>query len=160
MTPKALNPVSEQQVAICWLLPEEKRDLPLPGYETSGSAGMDVCAANDDEIIISPGQVALVPSGFAVAIPPGYEIQVRPRSGLAVKHSVTVINSPGTIDSDYRGEVKIGLINHGRTNFIIKRGDRVAQLVLAPVIQAKWLLTDSLDETERGAGGFGHTGVR
>jgi dUTP pyrophosphatase len=160
MTPKDLPLASDQQVAICWLLPEEKRDLPLPGYETSGSAGMDVCAAVDADIVIGPGAIALVPTGFAVAIPQGYEIQVRPRSGLAVKHGVTVINSPGTIDSDYRGEVKIGLINHGSSEFTIKRGDRIAQLVLAPVVQAKLLLADSLDQTVRGTGGFGHTGVR
>ncbi len=160
MTLKALSPASEQQVTICWLLPEEKRDLPLPGYETSGSAGMDVGAAVDIDVVIGPGEIALIPTGFSVSIPPGYEIQVRPRSGLAVKYGVTVINSPGTIDSDYRGEVKIGLINHGNVSFTVKRGDRVAQLVLAPVVQAKWQIAESLDETERGAGGFGHTGVR
>lgn len=149
-----------QEVHFCWLIPEEERDLPLPRYETQGSAGMDVCAAIGGEMVIAPGDVVLIPSGFAVAIPQGYEMQVRPRSGLAVKHGITIINSPGTIDADYRGEVKIGLVNLGRAPFVLRRGDRIAQLVLAPVIQARWRLTDSLDVTERGAGGFGHTGVR
>lgn len=148
------------QVKFSWLLPEEQRDLPLPVYETAGSAGMDVCAALQEELEIAPGAIVLVPTGFAVAIPEGFEIQVRPRSGLAVKHGITVINSPGTIDSDYRGEVKVGLINHGRDSFIVKRGDRIAQLVLAPVTLASWDVCAELDETERGAGGFGHTGVR
>lgn len=149
-----------QQVRITWLLPEEQLDLPLPGYETPGSAGMDVAAAVKGELTIAPGEIVLVPTGFAVAIPAGFEIQVRPRSGLAVRHGVTVVNSPGTIDSDYRGEVRIGLINLGREPYTIHRGDRVAQLVLAPVATANWLLCDRLDETGRGGGGFGHTGVR
>ena len=149
-----------QEVHFCWLIPEEERDLPMPRYETQGSAGMDVCAAIDGELVIAPQEIILIPSGFAVAIPQGYEMQVRPRSGLAVKHGITLINSPGTIDADYRGEVKIGLVNLGRDPFVLRRGDRIAQLVLAPVIQASWRLTESLDATERGNGGFGHTGVR
>lgn len=150
----------EQLLQITWLLPGDQRDLPLPRYETTGSAGMDICAAVTADAVLAPGEILLVPTGLAVAIPRGYEIQVRPRSGLAVRHGVTIVNSPGTIDSDYRGEIKIGLINLGRESFTIKRGDRIAQLVVAPVVTACWQLTDRLDDTERGPGGFGHTGVR
>ncbi len=160
MTCKTTAQECEKQVCITWLIPKEQQDIPLPSYETSGSAGMDICAALESDVILSPGEIVLIPTGLAVAIPLGFEIQVRPRSGLAVKHGVTLINSPGTIDSDYRGEVKIGLINHGRENFVIQRGDRIAQLVLAPIAIARWQVTDSLDDTERGSGGFGHTGVR
>lgn len=130
--------------------------LDLPAYATSGAAGMDVLAA--ENVNLKPGQRHAVATGFAVAIPDGYEIQVRPRSGLALKHGISVPNTPGTIDSDYRGEVKIIMINHGEEAFAIARGDRVAQLVLAPVTQAAWDLVEELDETERGAGGFGSTG--
>ena len=130
--------------------------LPVPSYATSGAAGMDVVAAED--VTLQSGQRFAVPTGFALAIPDGYEIQVRPRSGLAFKHGITVPNTPGTIDSDYRGELLILLINHGIREFEIKRGDRIAQLVLAPVLQAVWDEVDELDETERGAGGFGSTG--
>jgi len=130
--------------------------LPLPGYATAGAAGMDVVSAED--VTIAPGVRHAVASGLAVAIPPGYEIQVRPRSGLALKHGITVPNTPGTIDSDYRGELKVILINHGSEPFEIRRGDRVAQLVLAPVTQASWLEVNELDETARGEGGFGSTG--
>ena len=131
-------------------------DLALPAYATSGAAGMDVLSAED--VIIAPGARHAVATGLALAIPPGYEIQVRPRSGLALKHGITVPNTPGTIDSDYRGELKVILINHGDGPFEIHRGDRVAQLVLAPVTQAAWQEVDELDETDRGAGGFGSTG--
>lgn len=148
------------EVAITWLLPFEQQDLPLPSYETAGSAGMDVAAALREPLTIAPGEIVLVPTGFAVAIPPGFEIQVRPRSGLAVKHGITIVNSPGTIDADYRGEVKIGLINLGREPFTLRRGDRVAQLVLAPVARGVLLPVGQLDTTERGGGGFGHTGLR
>ena len=130
--------------------------LDLPAYATSGAAGMDVLAA--ENVTLRPGQRHAVATGFAVAIPEGYEIQVRPRSGLALKHGISVPNTPGTIDSDYRGEVKIILINHGEESFAIARGDRVAQLVLAPVTQAAWDLVEELGETERGEGGFGSTG--
>ena len=130
--------------------------LPLPAYATAGAAGMDVVSAED--LTIAPGARHAVASGFAMAIPEGYEIQVRPRSGLALKHGITVPNTPGTIDSDYRGELKIILINHGTEDFAIARGDRVAQLVLAPVTQARWSEVEDLDETARGAGGFGSTG--
>lgn len=130
--------------------------LPLPAYATSGAAGMDVVSAED--VMIAPGARHPVATGFAMAIPQGYEIQVRPRSGLAFKHGITVPNTPGTIDSDYRGELKVLLINHGTEEFAIARGDRVAQLVLAPVTQAAWEVVDELDATERGEGGFGSTG--
>lgn len=130
--------------------------LDLPAYATPGSAGMDILSAED--VIIAPGQRHAVATGLSVAIPQGYEIQVRPRSGLAFKHGITVPNTPGTIDSDYRGELKVLLINHGADDFAIARGDRVAQLVLAPVVQAAWAEVDELDATERGAGGFGSTG--
>ncbi|WP_374407895.1 dUTP diphosphatase [Pelagerythrobacter sp.] len=130
--------------------------LELPRYATEGAAGMDVVSAED--VKIAPGARHAVATGFAVAIPPGYEIQVRPRSGLALKHGIGVPNTPGTIDSDYRGEVKVILINHGVEPFAIARGDRVAQLVLAPVTRAAWDEVADLDETARGAGGFGSTG--
>jgi len=130
--------------------------LDLPAYATAGAAGMDVVSAED--VTLPPGGRHAVATGLAVAIPPGYEIQVRPRSGLALKHGVTVPNTPGTIDSDYRGELKVILINHGSEPFAILRGDRVAQLVLAPVTRAGWMEVAELDETARGAGGFGSTG--
>jgi len=130
--------------------------LELPAYATDGAAGMDVVAAED--VTIAPGARHAVATGLAVAIPPGFEIQVRPRSGLALKHGITVPNTPGTVDSDYRGEVKVILINHGATPFEIRRGDRIAQLVIAPVLRATWLKVDELDETDRGEGGFGSTG--
>ena len=130
--------------------------LDLPAYATDGAAGMDVLSA--ESVTIRPGQRHAVATGLSVAIPQGYEIQVRPRSGLAFKHGITVPNTPGTIDSDYRGELKVLLINHGTDDFAIERGDRVAQLVLAPVTQAAWEEVDALDETDRGEGGFGSTG--
>ena len=130
--------------------------LELPAYATEGAAGMDVLAAED--VILQPGERWPVATGLAVAIPPGYEIQVRPRSGLALKYGISVPNTPGTIDSDYRGELKVILINHGNTPFEVRRGDRIAQLVLAPVVRASWLKVDELDETARGVGGFGSTG--
>lgn len=130
--------------------------LPLPAYATAGAAGMDVVSAED--VTIAPGARHAVTTGLALAIPQGYEIQVRPRSGLALKHGITVPNTPGTIDSDYRGELKVILINHGAEPFAIARGDRVAQLVLAPVVHAAWDEVAELDATERGEGGFGSTG--
>jgi dUTP pyrophosphatase len=130
--------------------------LDLPRYATDGAAGMDVLSAED--VMLAPGARHAVATGLAVAIPPGYEIQVRPRSGLALKHGIGVPNTPGTIDSDYRGELKVILINHGAEPFAIQRGDRVAQLVLAPVTLAQWAEVAELDETSRGTGGFGSTG--
>lgn len=131
-------------------------DLPLPAYATQGAAGMDMVAA--EERIVQPGERVAVATGFAIAIPHGYEIQIRPRSGLALKHGITVPNTPGTIDSDYRGEVKVILINHGVEPYKVRRGDRIAQAVLSPVVRASWLEVDELDETQRGKGGFGSTG--
>jgi dUTP pyrophosphatase len=133
--------------------------LALPAYETSSSAGMDLAAAVTGDLILTPGGRALVPTGFAVALPEGYEAQIRPRSGLAFKHGITVLNSPGTIDADYRGEVKVLLINLGHEDFTISRGMRIAQMIVAPMTQAAWVQVESLDETVRGAGGFGSTGI-
>ena len=134
--------------------------LPLPAYETSGSAGMDLRAAvaGETPVILPPGGRALVPTGLKIALEPGFEAQVRPRSGLALKHGITCLNSPGTIDSDYRGEVGVILINHGQEPFVIKRGERIAQLVVAKCEQAAMVEVAALDETARGSGGFGSTG--
>ena len=131
-------------------------DLPLPFYATTGSAGMDLRSA--ENLTLKPGARALVATGIAIALPDTHEAQVRPRSGLAVKHGVTVLNSPGTIDADYRGEIKVPLINHGTDDFVIARGDRIAQMVVAPVTKAELVDVETLDETERGAGGFGSSG--
>lgn len=133
--------------------------LSLPAYATTGSAGLDLLAAVDAPLVIAPGGRALVPTGLAVAIPPGYELQVRPRSGLALKHGITLPNSPGTVDSDYRGELQVIVMNAGAEAFTVERGMRIAQAVLAPVVQLQWREVDRLDETARGAGGFGSTGV-
>jgi dUTP pyrophosphatase len=137
-------------------------DLPLPQPQSAHAAGADLLAAigADDEVEIAPGARALVPCGFAMALPEGYEGQVRPRSGLAARHGVTVLNAPGTIDADYRGEVKVILINHGEDTFVIRRGDRIAQLVVAPVTGFAFAEVDDLETTARGEGGFGSTGVR
>ena len=134
--------------------------LPLPAYETRGAAGMDLRAAVPDDapLTLKPGARAMAPTGLTMAVPEGYEAQVRPRSGLAAKAGITCLNTPGTIDSDYRGEVKVILINLGAEDFTIRRGDRIAQLVIAPVVQAEWHEVADLDETSRGAGGFGSTG--
>lgn len=140
-----------------WLSPKDA-SLPLPAYHSELAAGMDVAAAIDRDILLQCGEIALIPTGFAVAIPAGYEIQVRPRSGLAIKHGVTIINSPGTIDADYRGEVKIGIVNLGKEPYCIRRGDRIAQLVVAPVCRASLQVVEELDVTRRQDGGFGHTG--
>ncbi|WP_293678560.1 dUTP diphosphatase [uncultured Phenylobacterium sp.] len=136
--------------------------IPLPAYETAQAAGMDLRAAvpQDEPLVLRPGDRFPVPTGLAFALPPGFEGQVRPRSGLAFKNGVTCLNSPGTVDADYRGEVKVILINHGPEDFTVRRGDRIAQLVIAPVAQARWAEVASLDETARGAGGFGSTGGR
>ena len=146
-------------VCFSWIAPHKADGLTLPSYETELASGMDVRAVLDESVVLAPGDIRLVPCGFAVAVPKGYEIQVRPRSGLAVKHGITLINAPGTIDADYRGEVKVALINLGQASFTVRRGDRIAQLVLAPVARATLRAVDSLDQTLRGDGGFGHTGV-
>ncbi len=134
--------------------------LALPAYETADAAGMDLRAAvpEDQPMTLKPGERAMVPTGLTIALPPRHEAQVRPRSGLAAKHGVTCLNSPGTIDADYRGEVKVILINHGQEPFVIKRGERIAQMVIAPVTRAELSVVATLDETQRGAGGFGSTG--
>jgi dUTP pyrophosphatase len=139
---------------------EHNADLPLPAYETAQAAGMDLRAAvaEDEPLILRPGSRFPVPTGLAFALPAGYEAQVRPRSGLAAKHGVTCLNTPGTIDADYRGEVKVILANLGEEDFTVRRGDRIAQLVIAPVVQARWAEVAELDATVRGDGGFGSTG--
>lgn len=136
----------------------EGEGLELPTYATSGAAGMDLRAAIDDEIVIPPGGRELVSTGIRIAVPPGYEAQVRPRSGLALRRGIAVLNSPGTIDSDYRGTVAVILANLGQEDFVVKRGDRVAQLVIAPVARAELVQVERLENSERGGGGFGHTG--
>lgn len=146
--------MQKPQIQIKKLRPQAK----LPEYMTALAAGMDICANLDDALVLESGQRCLVPTGLACAIPPGYEIQVRPRSGLAIRHGIALVNSPGTIDADYRGEVSIILINHGLESFTINPGDRIAQLVVAPVCQADLVEVPELSETERGSGGFGHTG--
>jgi len=137
-------------------------DLQMPAYETDLAAGVDLRAAIDanNPLILQPGGRALIATGFAMALPPGYEAQIRPRSGLAYKHGISVVNSPGTVDADYRGEVKILLINHGTEAFTINRGERIAQMVVAPVTQAAFEIVETLSETVRGAGGYGSTGVK
>jgi dUTP pyrophosphatase len=137
---------------------EDCRDLPLPAYMSEHASGMDLFAAVEKEEIIEPGQWKRIPTGIYLALPDGYEMQVRPRSGLALKHGIGLINTPGTIDSDYRGEIGILLINHSPEPFLVNRGDRIAQMVIAPVIRAGWIQVDQLPETERSSGGFGHTG--
>jgi dUTP pyrophosphatase len=138
----------------------EARDLPPPAYMSDLAAGLDLRAAVSSELTLTlaPGEFALVPTGIRIAVPPGYEGQVRPRSGLAAQHGISVVNAPGTIDADFRGEVCVVLINQGKEPFVIRRGDRIAQLVVCPVARAQIELTSALDDTERGAGGFGHTG--
>jgi dUTP pyrophosphatase len=141
------------------LRPQQDIDIPLPQYMTPHSAGMDICAAIATPCTIDPGEIFLVSTGFAMAIPAGFEVQIRPRSGLAVKHGIGLINSPGTIDADYRGEVMIPLINLSKTPFMLYRGDRVAQMIVQKIYQAKFDLVEKLDVTKRNTGGFGHTGT-
>ena len=133
-------------------------DLPLPAYETEHAAGMDLRAAISESVVLAPRERRLLPTGIRIALPPGAEAQVRPRSGLAAKHGISMVNAPGTIDADYRGEIKVVLINHGPEPFTVRRGDRIAQLVIAPVLRAELHQVDALEETSRGTGGFGHTG--
>ena len=136
----------------------ECADLPLPAYETEHAAGMDLRAAVREPLTLAPGQRTLVPTGLRIALPPGTEAQIRPRSGLALKHGILLVNSPGTIDADYRGEIQIILANFGNEPYTVQRGDRIAQMIIAPVTKVEWVLSDALDETPRGEGGFGHTG--
>jgi dUTP pyrophosphatase len=138
---------------------DSSSDLPLPRYATDHSAGMDLHAAVEAEYVLKAGETALIPTGFAIALPEGYEAQIRPRSGLAARHQVGILNSPGTIDADYRGEVKVVLTNFGKQDFVVRRGDRIAQLVIARYERVAWEERDTLDTTGRGIGGFGHTGL-
>lgn len=133
-------------------------NIPLPAYMTTHSAGMDLYADIDDKIVVAPMERALVPTGISIALPDGYEAQIRPRSGLAIKHGMTLVNSPGTIDADYRGEIKVIMINLGHEDFTVKKGERIAQMVVHQVSRVNWEQVDNLDLTDRGEGGFGHTG--
>ena len=139
---------------------QKDNDLPLPAYESEGSSGMDIRASVTEPVLVNPGEIKLIPTGFAVSVPLGYEAQIRPRSGLALKHGIGLVNSPGTIDSDYRGEVGIIMTNWGPEPFAIKRGDRIAQMIISKVYRADFVVEDNLDETSRGEGGFGHTGIK
>jgi dUTP pyrophosphatase len=141
------------------LHPEKDRDLAIPEYMSPQASGLDLPAAVEAELILRPGEIRLIPTGLALSIPPGYEGQIRPRSGLALKHGLTLINSPGTIDSDYRGEIGLAMINLGSQSYTIRRGDRLAQLVIQKVYQAEIRLVEKLDSTDRADGGFGHSGV-
>jgi dUTP pyrophosphatase len=147
-------------VAVTVIRLPHNTDLPLPAYATDGAAGMDLVAAITAPVTIAPGQRSLVPTGLAIALPPGYELQIRPRSGLALKNGITLPNSPGTIDEDYRGEIQVIVMNAGTESFTVERGMRIAQAVLAPVIRVTWHEAKTLEETERGSGGFGSTGHR
>lgn len=138
---------------------EHGRDLPLPSYATPGSAGLDLLAAVDGAKTLQPGERALIPTGLSIALPPGFEAQVRPRSGLALKHGITVLNAPGTVDSDYRGEVGVILINLGSEPFVVERGSRIAQMIVARHDRVTWRAVETLEQSERGAGGFGSTGT-
>lgn len=139
-------------------LSEDFKDIALPEYTTEGSSGMDIRAAVSEDVVLRAGKIVLVPTNLSVEIPEGFEIQVRPRSGLAIKHGIGILNAPGTIDSDYRGEVKIILFNFSEEDFIIKRGDRIAQIIVSKVYRGELFETDDLEDSERGEGGFGHTG--
>ena len=138
---------------------DDAKDLPLPKYMSDGAAGMDIYAKVNTDTVVAVGEIKLIPTGIRIALPQGYEAQIRPRSGLALKNGITMVNTPGTIDSDYRGEIGVIIINHGHEPFTIKRGDRIAQMVINKYEHVFWTETDSLDETERGSGGFGHSGV-
>ena len=151
--------VTGVKVKIKRIRPQEDSDLPSPRYMTEKSSGMDLYAAVNEEIFLNPGQRRLIPTGIAVSVPEGYEAQVRPRSGLALRDGITLANTPGTIDADYRGEIGVLLINHGEKSFQVKRGDRVAQMVIVPVAKAELEWVEDLDETPRSGGGFGHTGI-
>ena len=159
LKPDAMNHASnDTTLRIRRLHPETDADIPLPQYMTPQSSGMDLCAACRRDMAMAPGDIALVPTGLAIALPPGYEAQIRPRSGLAVKQGIGIINSPGTIDADYRGEIGIILINLSGEDFVVKHGERICQMVINRVEMIAWSEVDSLEESERGAGGFGHTG--
>ncbi|MDA8141670.1 MAG: dUTP diphosphatase [Desulfobacteraceae bacterium] len=152
--------MTQSIIAIKRLNPERDADIPLPRYMTSHAAGMDLCAAVEKALTLEHGQIVLIPTGLAMALPHGHEAQIRPRSGLAIKHGITVVNAPGTIDSDYRGEVKVGLINLGPQPYTIQRGERIAQMVVQRVEQLTLQVVEELEETSRNSGGFGSTGIR
>ena len=152
-------PNNSPKVKICRLHPEQDSDLPLPRYMTPQASGMDLCAAIKVNQEIHVGSIMVIPTGIAIALPPGFEAQIRPRSGLAFKHGIGIINAPGTIDADYRGEIKVALINLGKKPYTIRRGDRIAQMVIQKVYQMQWQIVDSLEQTDRNEGGFGHTGT-
>jgi len=141
------------------LRPDSTADIPLPKYMTAHSAGLDIYAAVEEDRVLAPGDISLIPTGFAMALPEGYEAQIRPRSGLAVKYGIGIVNSPGTIDADYRGEVMVPLINYGKNSFTVHHGERIAQMVIQQVIKVRIHSVQALDETERNTGGFGHTGI-
>lgn len=150
--------MNQKQLNVCIQRLPHGKDLDSPHYASTHAAGADLRAAVEEEMILPPGEQVLIPTGFAMALPAGFEAQVRPRSGLALKHGITVLNTPGTIDADYRGEVGVILMNHGQHPFHIQRGDRIAQMIVAPVVQASWQEVDTLNATERGSGGFGSSG--
>jgi dUTP diphosphatase len=145
-------------IKIMRLHPDTDSDIPLPRYMTAQSAGMDLCAAIKKDLVVNPGELKLIPTGFAIALPDGFEAQIRPRSGLAIKHGIGLINSPGTVDADYRGEIKIAVINLGPESYTFRRGDRIAQMVIKQVHVARLEVVEELNETRRNTGGFGHTG--
>jgi dUTP pyrophosphatase len=147
-------------INITRLRPDSDTDIPLPQYMTPQAAGLDVCAAIRNDLVLQPGAITLIPTGFSIAIPEGFEAQIRPRSGLAVKHGIGLINSPGTIDADYRGEVMIAVINLGGKSYTFHRGDRIAQMIINRIFRARLKVVARLDETDRNTGGFGHTGIR
>ncbi|MDA3970529.1 MAG: dUTP diphosphatase [Desulfobulbaceae bacterium] len=151
--------MSQCTVQLKWCDSEKCEGLSMPEYQSEHAAGMDIQAAVLADLVVEPGEIVMVETNIAMGIEAGHEVQVRPRSGLAIKHGITVVNAPGTIDADYRGEVKVGLINVGKVAFTIHRGDRIAQLVVAPVCHARVEIVAELDDTARGSGGFGHTGV-
>ena len=151
--------MTQLTISITRIDPDATADVPLPRRMSEGAAGMDIFASVETPLTLAPGETVAVPTGFAIAVPDGFEAQIRPRSGLALKKRIGLLNSPGTIDSDYRGEVRIILTNFSNEPFVIERGDRIAQMVIAPVVTVEWAETDDLDQTERGEGGFGHTGV-
>jgi len=141
------------------LRPELDADIPIPEYMTPHAAGMDLCAAINSDLILKQKEISLIPTGFAICLPNGFEAQIRPRSGLAIKHGIGIINSPGTIDADYRGEIMIALINLGNQDYTVHRGDRIAQMIVNAICRVKVNITNTLDQTDRNAGGFGHTGI-
>tara|TARA_Y100000589_G_C27108111_1_gene611033 strand:+ start:411 stop:935 length:525 start_codon:yes stop_codon:yes gene_type:complete len=155
-----MSAMSSHEINVAIEILEGQSDIPLPAYQSEHAAGMDVCAAVEQTVVIEPGEIALIPAGFRMAVPVGYEAQIRPRSGLAVKHGISMPNTPGTIDADYRGQVKVPLINLGKQAFSIERGMRVAQMIIKPVPRVSWQVVNQLDETTRGEGGFGHTGTK